>query len=62
LKNKNEKAKESDNLRKNAEDTSRTIDIFLGKSNSSKLSTEAKEIQQKLAIKVRIVSFTFIIY
>ena len=56
MKNKNEKAKESDNLRKNAEDTSRTIDIFLGKSNISKLNTEAKEVQQKLAIKVRLLS------
>ena len=51
LKNKNEKARESDNQRKTAEDTSRTIDIFLGKSNPSKNNAEAKEVEKKLSIK-----------
>ena len=57
LKNKNEKAKEFDNQRKNAEDTSRTIDIFLGKSNSSKMSNETKEAQQKQANKVYLINY-----
>lgn len=43
MKNKNDKARESDNQKKNAEEASRTIDILLKKDNAPKPPNENKE-------------------
>lgn len=52
LKNKNEKAKESDNQRKLAEDTRTTVSIFLERTSTTKSKGENKETQQKQTTKV----------
>ena len=43
LKNKTEKARESETKRKEAEDTSAAVDVFLGKSNLAKMKADQKE-------------------